>query len=201
MKITSKSTVGKIIITLTVAICLLIILIGSWRLQQLHRLHEAPVTTESETVQSTTKPSTTEPTTAKSTTVPVTTTAVVTTKPTTTTVTTKALTTLATTKAKTPSTSNQNLGTYTITGYCPCQKCSDGWGNSTASGATARAGHTIATSAVFPFGTQLKIEGLGTYTVEDRGGAVTSNRIDIYFNTHSEAEAFGRQARTVTRVS
>ena len=30
-----------------------------------------------------------------------------------------------------------------------------------------------------------------TYTVEDRGGAITGNRIDIYMNSHAEALAWG----------
>ena len=34
---------------------------------------------------------------------------------------------------------------------------------------------------------------MGTYVVEDRGGAITGNKIDVYFNSHSEALAFGRK--------
>ena len=31
------------------------------------------------------------------------------------------------------------------------------------------------------------------YTVEDRGGAITGNHIDIFFNTHAEALAWGKR--------
>ena len=30
-----------------------------------------------------------------------------------------------------------------------------------------------------------------TYVVEDRGGAIQGNRIDLYMNSHSEALAWG----------
>ena len=31
------------------------------------------------------------------------------------------------------------------------------------------------------------------YVVQDRGGAITGNHFDIYFNTHQEALNFGRR--------
>ena len=34
---------------------------------------------------------------------------------------------------------------------------------------------------------------MGIYTVEDRGGAITGNKIDVFFNSHSEALKFGRR--------
>ena len=39
-------------------------------------------------------------------------------------------------------------------------------------------------------GMQKEIDGV-TYTVEDRGGAIQGNRIDIYMNSHAEALAWG----------
>ena len=42
----------------------------------------------------------------------------------------------------------------------------------------------------FLFGTKLMINGQ-EYTVEDRGGAIQGNRIDIYMNSHVEAVAWG----------
>ena len=216
MKLTSDTTEGKIVLAVAIVICLLIIILGAAKLQDQHRLIEAPVTSN-ETTMSTSEPTTTEATTttptttevtttsAPSTTVaPVTTTASATTKTPSTTKTVIANSTVATTKATTvESTTVSNrvtLGSYTITAYCPCRQCSGQWGRSTASGATATAGRTIATSNSFPFGTKLYIEGLGTYTVEDRGGAVQGRHIDVFFNTHSEAAAFGRQTRVVSRV-
>ena len=35
------------------------------------------------------------------------------------------------------------------------------------------------------------------YTVEDRGGAIQGNHIDIYFDTHQEALNFGKQEADV----
>ena len=45
-------------------------------------------------------------------------------------------------------------------------------------------------SVTFAFGTKVVINGV-TYTVEDRGGAIQGNRIDIYMNSHAEALAWG----------
>lgn len=80
---------------------------------------------------------------------------------------------------------------FKVTAYCSCSKCcgksASGY---TASGAKATANHTVATSSQFAFGTKLLINGK-EYTVEDRGGAITGNRIDIYMNSHSDALAWG----------
>ena len=91
----------------------------------------------------------------------------------------------------------KSLGTYTITAYCPCRKCCGKWANGiTASGTTATAGRTIAAPKGFAFGTKLIIDGV-IYTVEDRGGAIKSKRLDIYFNSHAEAKKWGKQKREV----
>ena len=39
-----------------------------------------------------------------------------------------------------------------------------------------------------------------TYTVEDRGGAIQGNRIDVYMNSHAEALAWGVRYLPVTVV-
>lgn len=71
-------------------------------------------------------------------------------------------------------------------------------GNRTASGTTPRANRTIAASSNYSFGTKMYIPALGnTYVVEDRGGAVTGNKIDIYFNTREECVRFGRRSLQV----
>ena len=62
----------------------------------------------------------------------------------------------------------------------------------TASGKVAKSKHTIATDKRFPFGTVLEIEGWGTYVVEDRGGAVRGNIIDVYVDSTAEAIKLGR---------
>lgn len=81
-------------------------------------------------------------------------------------------------------------GRYKVTAYCSCAKCCGKTNGITASGVKATANHTIAAPNTFAFGTQLLINGK-TYTVEDRGGAIQGNRIDIYMNSHSEALAWG----------
>ena len=82
-----------------------------------------------------------------------------------------------------------NLGTFKLTAYCPCSKCCGQWANGiTATGTTATANHTIAVDPrVIPYGSTVYIEGLGTFVAEDCGGGIKGNRIDIFYNTHSEA--------------
>lgn len=63
----------------------------------------------------------------------------------------------------------------------------------TASGLKVREQETIACPPLFPFGTKIKIETMGTYICEDRGGAIKGNHIDIYMETKKEAFSFGRQ--------
>lgn len=81
-------------------------------------------------------------------------------------------------------------GRYKVTAYCSCARCCGKTNGITASGARATAGHTVAAPSTFAFGTKLLINGK-TYVVEDRGGAIQGNRIDIYMNSHSDALAWG----------
>ena len=84
------------------------------------------------------------------------------------------------------------LGEFKATGYCSCQKCSGGY-TKTYSGTIPKANHTISADLnVFPIGTKLVIDGI-TYTVEDKGSSVNGNKVDIFFETHAEALAFGMQ--------
>ena len=43
-----------------------------------------------------------------------------------------------------------------------------------------------------PFGTRVLING-DEYIVEDRGGAIKGNRIDIFFDSHQEGDNWGVQ--------
>lgn len=100
----------------------------------------------------------------------------------------------------------KSLGVFRLTAYCSCEKCCEQWAKNrpngkvlTASGAEAKAGVTIAADTkVLPFGTVVIING-HEYTVQDRGGAIKGNRIDIYFNSHKEAMNFGVQHSEVFR--
>ncbi|MGN0383947.1 MAG: 3D domain-containing protein [Eubacterium sp.] len=83
------------------------------------------------------------------------------------------------------------LGTFKITAYCGCSSCCGNSNGITASGTKATPGRTIAAdTSVLPFGTRVSING-NTYVVEDRGGAISGNRIDIYFASHQEALNWG----------
>ena len=81
-------------------------------------------------------------------------------------------------------------GVYKVTAYCACMQCCGKTNGITASGTHATANRTIAAPKTFAFGTKVVINGV-TYTVEDRGGAIQGNRIDIYMDTHSEALQWG----------
>jgi 3D (Asp-Asp-Asp) domain-containing protein/HKD family nuclease len=107
-------------------------------------------------------------------------------------ITSRATTTSRSSTVTTPTTGEtSSLGVYKITGYCSCSICcgksASGY---TSSGTKATSGRTIAASSQFSFGTQLSING-NTYTVEDRGGAIKGNKIDIYFDSHAQALAWG----------
>lgn len=63
----------------------------------------------------------------------------------------------------------------------------------TASGIKVAEKRTLACPPSYPFGTKIKIEGVGELRCEDRGGAIKGNHFDIYMETKSQAFAFGRQ--------
>jgi 3D (Asp-Asp-Asp) domain-containing protein len=91
--------------------------------------------------------------------------------------------------------------TFTATAYCPCKKCCGKWALNrpnglvyTASGAIAEEGVTVAADwNILPAGTLIEIDGLGERIVQDRGGVITGNRIDLFFNSHEDALEFGVQ--------
>lgn len=87
---------------------------------------------------------------------------------------------------------------YVITAYCPCVKCCGKTDGITASGEKAVEGVTVAMDKSIPFGTKIYIYGVGERIVQDRGGAIKGNRIDLYFDSHQEALNFGRQTKEVT---
>ena len=89
------------------------------------------------------------------------------------------------------------LGNFKLTAYCKCSKCCGKWaGSPTASGVQPTQGRTVAMGGV-SFGTKLLING-NVYTVEDRG--TPYGHVDIYFNSHSDADAFGLKYAEVYRV-
>ena len=84
-----------------------------------------------------------------------------------------------------------------ITAYCPCEKCCGKTNGITSIGTKAKQGRTVAVDPRYiPYGTEIIIDGQ-TYIAEDCGGAIKGNRLDIYFESHSEALNFGKQTKIV----
>lgn len=100
-------------------------------------------------------------------------------------------------ESSSPSGSGTLLGNFKLTAYCNCATCCGVAGNLTASGTVPSAGRTVAMAGV-PFGTQLSING-NVYTVEDLG--TPYGHVDIFFNSHSDALAFGLQYADVYQLN
>lgn len=82
------------------------------------------------------------------------------------------------------------VGEFRISYYC-IEKyphiCGSGTGM-TASGVEATAGITVAAdTSVIPMGTKIYIEGVGEREVQDRGGAIKGNRLDVAMTSHQDA--------------
>jgi len=107
--------------------------------------------------------------------------------------------------------------TLLTTGYCKCGKCC-GWKRNwllrpvysygpmkgkpkkigqTASGTQAGRGTIAADTRIYPFGTVMYIEGYGYGRVEDRGGGIKGQHVDLFFRTHDQAQDWGRQTLQV----
>ena len=104
-----------------------------------------------------------------------------------------------------------------VTGYCDCGKCCN-WRRTwygkpvvasgprkgerkhvgiTASGTRADWGTIAADTSRYPFGTIMYIEGYGYGKVEDRGGKIKGEHIDLYFPSHHDAQVWGRKVLPV----
>lgn len=118
-------------------------------------------------------------------------------------------TTASTAISTEPVTEIVSLGEYKLTAYCGCSKCCGKWGENrpfdengkpivyTANQTIAKEGVTIAADiSVLPYGTEVIIDG-HRYIVQDRGGSITGNKIDIYFESHQAALEFGVQYKEV----
>lgn len=69
----------------------------------------------------------------------------------------------------------------------------------TASGAKVKEWYTVAAGKSYPMGTVIYIPALkdkpngGWFVVQDRGGAIKDNKLDIYMGTYNECIQFGRK--------
>lgn len=112
----------------------------------------------------------------------------------------RSATTSRNTTSATTASSSTSGQIYKVTAYCPCSKCCGKSSGITALGTRATAGRTVAASSKFSFGTKLNVNG-HIYTVEDRGGAISGNKIDIFVNSHAEALAWGVKYLPVSVVN
>lgn len=83
----------------------------------------------------------------------------------------------------------------TFTGYCPgaccCGKFADG---KTATGTAARYGvAAIGPDSIFQIGDRIEVPGYGMAVVEDRGGGLGRNQVDLCFPSHEMALDWGRR--------
>ena len=100
----------------------------------------------------------------------------------------------ASVSGKAPEVANLNTSAY-----CACMICCGKTNGITSSGAIAKEWYTVAAGSGYPIGTVIYIPALsdkpnkGWFIVEDRGGAITNNKIDIYMGSHTNALIFGRR--------
>ena len=93
------------------------------------------------------------------------------------------------------------LGEYRITAYCACEKCCGEWAKNRPGGIVVGAAGIelvagVSCASPLPLGTVVEVEGLGEYIVQDRPAQWVidkygENQIDIYFDNHEAASAFG----------
>lgn len=89
--------------------------------------------------------------------------------------------------------------TMNASAYCSCSKCCGKSTGKTSSGATAQEWYTLAAGKEYPIGTIIYIPAFankpngGWFEVQDRGGAISNSRIDVYMGSHSAALSFGRK--------
>ena len=93
--------------------------------------------------------------------------------------------------------------TMKVTAYCPCEVCCEQWADIPVSSGKRKtaSGHTIsngdkfvAAPRIYSFGTEMVIEGYAggnVVKVEDIGGAIKGNKLDLYFDSHKTSLIWG----------
>lgn len=89
---------------------------------------------------------------------------------------------------------------FNASAYCACAKCCGKTTGITSSGAKASSWYTLAAGKSYPIGTVIYIPYFkdkpngGWFVVQDRGGAISNNKLDVYMGTHAQALQFGRRS-------
>ena len=97
----------------------------------------------------------------------------------------------------TPIVKTLNTSAYTAS-TCDKKPTDKGYGI-TASGAKVKSWYTVAAGKAYPMGTVIYIPAMkdkpngGWFVVQDRGGAIKNNKLDIYMSTYNECIQFGRR--------
>lgn len=81
----------------------------------------------------------------------------------------------------------------TATAYDTSQQTIPGGSGRTATGIPAEFGIVAVDPRVIPLGTMVYVEGYGIALAADTGGAIKGKKIDLCFNSRSQALAFGRK--------
>ena len=108
--------------------------------------------------------------------------------------------TASTTLAKKVAGKTPVVKTFNTSAYCSCKKCCGKTNGITSSGAKASSWYTLAAGKAYPVGTVIYIPYFkdkpngGWFVVQDRGGAISNSKLDVYMGTHSQALQFGRRS-------
>ncbi len=92
---------------------------------------------------------------------------------------------------------------YTATAYCSCGKCCGRWADGlTATGKRVHWGIIAADWSVLPRGTRVGLSCFPgqVFVVEDRGGAIRGERIDVWYPSHRSALKFGVRDRIRVKI-
>ena len=108
--------------------------------------------------------------------------------------------TASTTLAKQVEGITPTVKTFNTSAYCSCAKCCGKTNGITASGAKATGWYTLAAGKSYKLGTIIYIPAFadkpngGWFVVQDRGGAISDSKLDVYMDTHEQALQFGRRS-------
>lgn len=97
-------------------------------------------------------------------------------------------------KAVQPSQTTASAQSFVVTAYSLSGRTATGVNLGTHSNARVVA----VDPSLIPLGSKVTIEGLGTYTAADTGGAIKGNRIDVHMPSNQQAVNFGRRTLNVT---